>query len=269
MLESSQTQHGRGGYCGSHRGGAAAVYAGRYRTLTDVVGTRILLKAGAGIWRQDSASSISPVPPFTVAGTPPNLRNDPVWSRVGPYGEAKIKAEAMCEEYLQKGMCVPNLSGRNPSSALERLGVSRSSTNGPRMDGKNFPMIGNGRNRYTNLMDVEDLCGAIGLACITTCRRRTASTPTSTSAHLEYTTMREDVPGAVLDEAVVLVNAFITFPAKPGEYCTESIGKRLNLSPLTYPWDLRNLPQKKSFVSIEKSTKVLAIQSPMIPISRP
>ena len=63
-------------------------------------------------------------------------------------------------------------------------------------DGKGFPMIGNGKNRY-QLLDVEDLCDAIYL-CATLPEKKVNDT--FNIGAKEFTTMKEDYQ-AVLDHA--------------------------------------------------------------------
>ena len=71
---------------------------------------------------------------------------------VGPYGIAKIAAEEVCLEYRAKGMIVPII---RPKSFVgpERLGVFALFYDWAK-DGKGFPMIGSGNNKY-QLMDVD------------------------------------------------------------------------------------------------------------------
>lgn len=79
---------------------------------------------------------------------------------VGPYGQAKITAEEICLEYRKRGMCIPII---RPKSFIgpERLGVFAIFYDWVK-DGRSFPVIGNGKNRY-QLLDVEDLCQVIYL----------------------------------------------------------------------------------------------------------
>src|SRR5690606_30321263 len=113
---------------------------------------------------------------------------------VGPYGEAKILAEKVCEEFRAQGMCVPII---RPKSFIgpERLGVFALLYDWAK-DGKNFPMIGSGNNRY-QLLDVEDLCEAIYLTATLPCDQ---VNDTFNIGATEFTTMREDYQ-AVLDYA--------------------------------------------------------------------
>ena len=79
---------------------------------------------------------------------------------MGAYGEAKIQAEEVCLACRAQGMCVPIL---RPKSFVgpERLGVFELLYDGA-YEGRNFPVLGGGDNRY-QLLDVEDLCRAIYL----------------------------------------------------------------------------------------------------------
>ena len=104
---------------------------------------------------------------------------------VGPYGKAKILAEEICLEFRRKGMCVPIL---RPKSFIgpERLGVFALFYDWAK-DGKGFPMIGSGKNRY-QLLDVEDLCEAI---FITMTADAGIANETFNIGAKEFTTMKE------------------------------------------------------------------------------
>jgi nucleoside-diphosphate-sugar epimerase len=165
---------------------------------------------------------------------------------VGPYGKAKIDAEKVCEDYRAKGMCVPII---RPKSFIgpERLGVFALFYDWAK-DGKNFPMIGSGKNRY-QLLDVEDLCDAIYL-CATLDRDRVNDT--FNIGAKDFTTMKEDYQ-AVLDYAGK-GKRIIGLPAAPVIFLLR-IFEALKLSPL-YPW-VYETAGKDSFVSIEKAERVL------------
>lgn len=115
-------------------------------------------------------------------------------SGVGPYGEAKIKAEEICEEYRKKGLCIPVI---RPKSFIgpERLGVFALLYDWAK-SAKNFPMIGSGKNRY-QLLDVEDLCEAIYLAATSDGNK---ANDTFNVGAKDFTTMKEDYQ-VVLDKA--------------------------------------------------------------------
>jgi nucleoside-diphosphate-sugar epimerase len=168
---------------------------------------------------------------------------------VGPYGEAKVQAEDVCLEFRQKGLCLPVL---RPKSFVgpERLGVFAIFYEWA-SEGRHFPMIGSGENRY-QLLDVEDLCQAI-LACITL--DEAAVNDTFNIGAEEYATMKQDYQG-VLDEAG-FGKRIIPFPAGPVILVLKVL-EALKLSPL-YPW-IYETASKDSFVSIEKAQRVLDYQ---------
>ena len=230
-----------------HTAAALPLYPPEEIYTTDVIGTRILLEEAhtLGVKRFIHISSTA------VYGVPdhhPLYEDDPLIG-VGPYGKAKIEAEEVCLEFRQKGMCVPIL---RPKSFIgpERLGVFAIFYEWA-SEGKNFPMIGSGNNRY-QLLDVEDLCDAI-YACMTLDKQKVNDTFNIGAA--EFTTMRQDYQ-AVLDEAG-FGKRIIPFPAGPVVLALKIL-EALNLSPL-YPW-IYETASKDSFVSIEKARRVLNFQ---------
>ncbi|MDW8212002.1 MAG: NAD(P)-dependent oxidoreductase [Roseiflexaceae bacterium] len=207
-----------------HAAAALPLYKKEDIFSTDLDGTRNVLQSAFehGVERVIHISSTA------VYGIPdhhPIYEDDPLHG-VGPYGEAKVKAEQICLEYRAKGMCVPII---RPKSFVgpERLGVFALLYDWAK-DGKNFPMIGSGNNRY-QLLDVEDLCEAIYL-CATLDRDRVNDT--FNIGAKEFTTMREDYQ-AVLD-AAGFGKKIIPFPATPVIW-TLRILEALRLSPL-YKW---------------------------------
>jgi nucleoside-diphosphate-sugar epimerase len=174
------------------------------------------------------------------------LREDDPLIGVGPYGIAKIKAEENCLAYRKKGFCVPII---RPKSFIgpERLGVFALFYDWAKSK-KNFPIIGNGKNRY-QLLDVEDLCQAIYLSA--TIDKNLANDTFNIGAK-EFTTMKEDYQ-SVLDYAG-FGKKIKTFPAKP-MIMTLRILEKVNLSPL-YKW-VYETAGKDSYVSIEKAEKIL------------
>ena len=230
-----------------HTAAALPLYTPEEIYSTDVEGTRIVLEQALeyGVKRFIHISSTA------VYGVPdhhPLYETDPLVG-VGPYGKAKIQAEEICLEYRQKGMCVPIL---RPKSFIgpERLGVFAIFYEWA-SEGKNFPMIGLGNNRY-QLLDVEDLCDAI-YACMTLDQERVNDTFNIGAA--EFTTMKEDYQ-AVLDEAG-FGKRIIPFPAGPVVLALKVL-EALKLSPL-YPW-IYETASKDSFVSIEKAQRILGFQ---------
>jgi nucleoside-diphosphate-sugar epimerase len=227
-----------------HTAAALPLYTPEDIYTTDVVGTRNLLEQAKeyGVKRFIHISSTA------VYGVPdhhPLYETDAVQG-VGPYGEAKVQAEAVCNEFRDDGMCVSII---RPKSFVgpERLGVFAIFYEWA-ADGKNFPNIGNGKNRY-QLLDVADLCDAIH-ACMTL-PEKTVNDIFNIGA-AKYTTMREDYQ-AVLDEAG-FGKRIVPFPAKPVIVILKVL-EALKLSPL-YPW-IYETAAKDSFVSIEKAQQKL------------
>ena len=173
-----------------HCAAALPLYSKEDIFSTDVDGTRNVIDEAArrGVERFVQVSSTA------VYGIPDHhpIYEDDKMVGVGPYGEAKIQAEQVCLEYRGRGMCVPIV---RPKSFVgpERLGVFALFYDWAK-DGRGFPMIGRGKNRY-QLLDVEDLCEAIWL--MATGSRESVNDTFNIGAK-EFTTMKEDFQ-AVLD----------------------------------------------------------------------
>lgn len=227
-----------------HTAAALPLYSPEDIYTTDIVGTRNVLEQavayGAKRFIHISSTSVYGVPDHH-----PLFETDPV-EGVGPYGEAKVKAEEICREFRDKGLVVPIL---RPKSFVgpERLGVFAIFYEWA-SDGKGFPMIGSGKNRY-QLLDVEDLCQAI-VACMTHGKEKVNDTFNIGAA--EYTTMCEDYQ-AVLYRAG-FGKRIVPFPVKPVVLALRIL-EFLKLSPL-YPW-IYETASKDSFVSIEKAQEAL------------
>ena len=227
-----------------HTAAALPLYKPEDIYSTDIDGTRTVLEAAeaAGVERFVQISSTA------VYGIPDHhpLVEDDVLDGVGPYGEAKIKAEEECLKGRARGMCVPIV---RPKSFVgpERLGVFALFYDWAK-DGHHFPMIGSGNNRY-QLLDVEDLCQSIWL-CLTLDREK-VNDNFNVGAR-EFTTMKEDYQ-AVLDKAG-FGKRIIGFPARPVIWGLRFL-EMLKLSPL-YKW-VYETACEDSFVSIEKAERVL------------
>jgi len=227
-----------------HTAAALPLYKPADIFSTDVDGTRTVLESAkaVGIRRVVHISSTA------VYGIPDHhpLYEDDRRIGVGPYGEAKVQAEDVCFEFRDRDMIVPVI---RPKSFIgpERLGVFALLYDWAK-DGKGFPMIGMGRNRY-QLLDVEDLCDSIGL-----CLELDDATVNDTFniGARDYTTMREDWQ-AVLDEAG-FGKKIKGFPAAP-VILTLRILEAMKLSPL-YKW-VYETASTDSFVSIEKAERTL------------
>jgi len=168
---------------------------------------------------------------------------------VGPYGVAKIEAEKVCEKFRDEGMVVPII---RPKSFIgpERLGAFVLLYDWAQ-DGRGFPMIGNGKNRY-QLLDVYDLCSSIYLCA--TLPDDVVNDVFNVGAE-RFTTMREDWQ-AVLDKAG-FGKKIVGFPKTPIIW-TLRLLEALKLSPL-YKW-IYETASEDSFVSIDKAKSVLGWQ---------
>jgi nucleoside-diphosphate-sugar epimerase len=227
-----------------HTAAALPLYSKEDIFSTDVEGTRCLLKSAL----KNNVKRFIHISSTAVYGIPDHhpLYEDDKLDGVGPYGKAKILAEEECFAYRAKGMCVPVL---RPKSFIgpERLGVFALFYDWAK-DGRGFPMIGSGNNRY-QLLDVEDLCEATYL-----CATLEAGVVNSTFniGAKDFTTMKEDYQ-AVLDYAG-FGKKIKGLPEKP-VILTLKFLEALKLSPL-YKW-VYETASKDSFVSIEKAEKEL------------
>ena len=98
-----------------------------------------------------------------VYGVPerhPLVEDDPV-EGVGHYGTSKIEGEKICQEYRDRGMCVPIIRPKT-FIGTARLGVFQILYDWVD-SGKRIPIIGKGENLY-QLLEVSDLIEAICLA---------------------------------------------------------------------------------------------------------
>jgi nucleoside-diphosphate-sugar epimerase len=226
-----------------HTAAALPLYKAEDIFSTDIDGTRTVIDSAyeAGVERFIHISSTA------VYGIPdhhPLYESDRL-DGVGPYGKAKIAAEEVCTAYRSK-MCVPVI---RPKSFIgpERLGVFALLFDWAK-DGKNFPMLGSGKNPY-QLLDVADLCDAIYL-CATLDKE--VVNDTFNIGAKEYTSFKGDLQ-AVLDYAG-FGKKIIPLPAAPAIW-TLRVLEKLGISPL-YKW-VYETANKESFVSIEKAERVI------------
>ncbi len=227
-----------------HTAAALPLYKPEDIYSTDIDGTKNLLASA----KKNKVKRFIHISSTAVYGIPdhhPLYEGDKL-DGVGPYGKSKILAEEECNKYRKNGMCVSII---RPKSFVgpERLGVFDLLFDWA-YDGKGFPMIGNGNNRY-QLLDVEDLCDAIYL-CATV--NEDKANDTFNIGAKEYTTMKEDYQ-SVLDYTGY-GKKIVGLPEKPIIF-TLRILEAFKLSPL-YKW-VYETASKDSFVSIEKAEKVL------------
>lgn len=227
-----------------HTAAALPLYSKEDIFSTDIDGTRNVVEAA----HQHDVERFIHVSSTAVYGVPDHhpLSEDDQLVGVGPYGEAKIRAEQVCLEHRQQGLCVSII---RPKSFIgpERLGVFALLYDWAK-DGKGFPIPGKGDNLYQYL-DVEDLVAAIYLCA--TLDRDKANDTFNIGAKV-YGTFRDDFQ-AVLDHAGFGKNV-VSIPVAPALWVLRILD-RMNLSPL-YPW-VYETAVKESFVSIEKAERVL------------
>lgn len=230
-----------------HTAAALPLYKPHEIFSTDVEGARNLLEA-AHSHRVERFIHISSSAVYGIPDHHPLLEHDRLHG-VGPYGQAKVQAEGLCEEYRAKGMCVPIL---RPKSFLgpERLGIFAMLFEWAK-DGKHFPVLGAGDQPY-QFLDVEDLCEAIWL-CATL--PQSVTNDTFNIGAKQFGSPRSDFQ-ALLDHAGH-GKRIVSIPELPSILALGALEK-LGLSPL-YPWIYETIG-KESFLSIEKAERTLGFR---------
>ena len=223
-----------------HCAAALPLYTRDAIMSTDVDGTRAVIDSA----RQHGVERIIHISSTAVYGIPDHhpLHEDDPRIGVGAYGEAKILAEDICFAEREQSLVVPVI---RPKSFVgpERLGVFALLYDWAK-DGRGFPLLGDGRNRY-QLLDVDDLCAAISLCAELPAER---VNETFNIGAQDFATMREDYQ-AVLDYAG-FGKRIIPLPAAPAIWLLRAL-EMLNLSPL-YKW-VYETAAKDSYVSIERA----------------
>jgi nucleoside-diphosphate-sugar epimerase len=222
-----------------HCAAALPLYGREDIVSTVVDGTRTVLDSAL----RHGVSRVVYISSTAVYGIPDHhpLHEDDRLQGVGPYGVSKIRAEELCLEFRKKGLCVPVLRAKT-FVGPERLGAFGILYEWA-YEGKNFPMIGSGRNRY-QLLDVEDLCEASYL-CAT--GDADAVDDTFNVGAEDFTTIREDFQ-AVLDHAGH-GKRIVGLPVGPMIWALRVL-ETLHLSPL-YRW-VYETAYTDSYVSIER-----------------
>jgi len=227
-----------------HTAAALPLYSPTDIYSTDIDGSRNVLQSAF----DHNVERFIHISSTAVYGIPDHhpLAEDDKLEGVGPYGESKVLVEEICQEYRDKGMCVAII---RPKSFVgpERLGVFALFYDWAK-DGKNFPVLGSGDNRY-QLLDVEDLCDAIYLTATLPCEQ---VNDVFNIGAKEFTTLREDYQ-AVLDYAG-FGKKIVSIPASPAIWTLRALDK-MKMSPL-YKWVYETVTED-SFVSIEKAERVL------------
>jgi nucleoside-diphosphate-sugar epimerase len=230
-----------------HTAAALPLYRPEDIYSTDIDGIRQVLQAAYEA-QVERVVHISSTAVYGIPDHHPLVESDKL-DGVGPYGEAKVAAEAICQEYRDRGMCIPII---RPKSFVgpERLGIFALLYDWAK-DGKHFPVPGSGKNRY-QLLDVEDLCDAIYL--VATGDPAKVNDVFNIGAK-EFTTLKEDFQ-AVLDYAG-FHKRIVSIPVGPMVFALQILEK-LKLSPV-YKWAYGTITED-SFVSIEKAERVLGFR---------
>lgn len=226
-----------------HTAAALPLYKAEDIYSTDIDGTRNVLESAVA----HNVERFIHISSTAVYGIPDHhpLYEDDRLHGVGPYGESKVEAEALCASYRDR-LCVPII---RPKSFIgkERLGVFALLYDWA-YSGHNFPVLGRGDNLYQYL-DVEDLCTATYL---TATLDKDIVNDTFNIGAKEFGTFKDDMQ-AVLDYAGH-GKRIIPLPAGPA-IATLRFLEKLGISPL-YKW-VYETANKESFVSIEKAERVL------------
>jgi len=226
-----------------HCAAALPLYSKEDIYSTEVLGTEVVL-ASAKKYHIDRVIYISSTAVYGIPDHHPIYEYDQIVG-VGPYGEAKIQAEAACVVARKGGVCVPIL---RPKTFVgpERLGIFGMLYDWAQ-SGHGFPILGNGKHRY-QLMDVEDLCQFIYL-----CSKKPkhlVNQELNVGAE-KFSTMKEDF------QSVLTMAGFgkhiICLPDAPIIWALRIL-EALHLSPV-YKW-IYETAGKDSYVSIAKAKKL-------------
>ena len=225
-----------------HAAAALALWDDERIHSVTVDGTRTVLEAAAdaGVDRVVFVSSITVYGDDAVAP----ITEDAPLSAIGPYGQSKIDAERVCEEF-RDDLCIPIL--RPPSFVGPyRLGIFEILFDWI-SDGASIPLIGWGYNRY-QLLHVSDLVDAIEL--LIDADEGVANDTYNVGAE-EFETMRRDFRAPI--EYAGTGKRTIGTPLGPTVWVLRLL-ERLNLSPL-YPW-VYETAHRDHYLSVEKLKSV-------------
>lgn len=176
----------------------------------------------------------------------PVYESDPLVG-VGAYGQSKIDAEFLCEEYRKRGMIISVIRPKT-FVGTHRLGVFEILFDWIK-DGKKIPVIGNGNNRY-QLLDVDDLVEAIYRLIMLKDTKKANNT--FNIGAKRFQTVRKD-----LQELFDYAKSGSRIFATPGWLVKKLLWlfEKLKISPL-YQW-VYDTADKDSYVSINRLMKTL------------
>lgn len=230
-----------------HAAAALPRYSERDIYTTEVEGTRRVLEAA----RRRGVRRVIYISSTAVYGIPGDaaLTEEAATDGIGPYGKAKVEAEALAASYRSNDLAVTIL---RPKTFVgpERLGVFDILFDWS-LSGHNFPVLGSGTNRY-QLLHVDDLCELIRL-CIE--QPADAVNDTFNVGAERFRAVREEYQG-VLD-AAGHGKRVVSVPKAPAIFGLWLLSVT-GLSPI-YPWVYRTASHD-SAVSIEKAKQRLGFR---------
>ena len=211
----------------------------------NIKGTRNLLQAAV----KNKVKRFVFISSTAVYGVPkrhPIFEDDPLLG-VGAYGESKIQAEKLCEDYRKRGLSVTIIRPKT-FVGTHRLGVFEILFDWIK-DGKRIPVIGSGNNRY-QLLDVADLVEAIYLLLIE--KNSKKINQTFNLGAEKFKTVKED-----LQELFNYASSGSKILPTPAFLVKKALWlfEKLKLSPL-YQW-VYDTADKDSFVSINRLSETL------------
>lgn len=212
---------------------------------TNVQGTKVVLEAALK-HKVKRFVHISSTAVYGIPKVHPIDESAPLQG-VGPYGESKIFAEKLCEQYRLRGL---NVTVVRPKTFVGtgRLGVFEILFDWIH-DGKKIPVIGTGNNKY-QLLEVDDLVHAVYL--FTQKQDKKYNDVFNVGAE-KYETVKKDLTTlfkfARSGSTVLPTPAFLV---KSALWFFETIG----VSPL-YKW-VYATADKDSYVSIDKIKKTIS-----------
>ena len=214
----------------------------------NIGGTKNLLQAGLAN-KVERLIYISSTAVYGVPKKHPVLESDDMIG-VGPYGQSKIAAEKLCDEYRRQGLTVTIIRPKT-FVGTHRLGVFEILFDWIK-DGKKIPVIGNGKNRY-QLLDVDDLVEGI-FRIIVHPNKKEINTVFNIGAK-EFKSVKEDLQ-SLFDYAGSGSKVFPT-PAALVKFFLY-VFEKMRISPL-YQW-VYDTADHDSFVSIDRLMKTIKWQ---------
>ena len=226
---------------------AAALPLWRPKDIRDinVNGTNILLESAL----KNKIKRFIYISSTAVYGVPkkhPIYENDRLIG-VGAYGESKIQAEKLCQNFRKKGLIVTIIRPKTFVGTY-RLGVFEILFDWIK-DGKRIPVLGNGKNKY-QLLDVDDLVEAAYRLILL--KDKNKANDTFNIGAKKFGTVKQDLQ-ELFDYAKSGSKIIPTpaFPVKKALWLFE----KLKFSPL-YRW-VYDTADKDSFVSIDRLINTL------------